>query len=150
MWRETLYCAELLKYPPEKLKILASELAESLEEAKDFNAAATIHQDYLSGIETTVRLLCRTYQFAEATRIAVLNGKPKLLESTIDPGLLECFNTMIELIADCKAQIGAQVPRLRDLRIKRKQEPCMLSSQVLASYSDKVDSSPFCRRPIHI
>jgi elongator complex protein 1 len=130
MWREALYCAELLQYPPEKLKLLASELAESLEEAKDFNASSVIHRDYLGDIEASVKLLCRTYQFAEATRIAILNGKPQLLEKSIDPGLVECFNSMTELIADCKAQIGAQIPRLRDLRIKKEQEPCELSNRV--------------------
>jgi elongator complex protein 1 len=123
-WREALSCAETLRWPQEKVKSLANELADLLEESKEYTSAATIHLEYIENIEAATKLLCRACQFAEASRITIYHKRPDLLESAIEPGLLECFNTTTELIADCKAQIKAQVPRLRELRIKKEQEPC--------------------------
>jgi elongator complex protein 1 len=132
LWREALYCAELLHWPSEKVETLAIELAESLEESKDLQSAATIYAQYLGNFGLATKLLCRSYQFAEATRLVIRKGHPELLQDSIDPGLLECFNTTTELIADCKAQIAAQVPRLRELRIKKEEEPCTLESLIEA------------------
>jgi elongator complex protein 1 len=50
-------------------------------------------------------------------------GKPELLESVVDPGLGEGFAQTSELIADCKAQLTAQVNRLRELRAKKEENP---------------------------
>ena len=36
---------------------------------------------------------------------------------------MEGMGTMTELLAECKAQINAQVPRLRELRVKKVEEP---------------------------
>jgi elongator complex protein 1 len=123
MWREALSCASLLPLSQQDLKILARDLAEGLVESKDFQSAARIHVEYLSDAEQAARLLCKAYQFAEAARIVALHGNHEMLDSVVDAGLVECFNSTTELLADCKAQIGAQVPRLRELRIKKEQEP---------------------------
>ena len=108
---------------------MAKELAESLEESKEFQSAATIRLEYLDDIENSARLLCRAYQFADAVRLVSLRERSDLLKIVTDPGLIEGFNTTSELLADCKAQISAQVPRLRELRIKKEQEPRKCSKQ---------------------
>ena len=127
MWREALSCGSLLPLSKQDLIVLARDLAEGLVESKDLSSAARIHLEYLSDVEQAARLLCRAYQFADATRIVALYGQPEMLASVIDTGLIECFNSTTELLADCKAQIGAQVPRLRELRVKKEQEPCKLA-----------------------
>jgi elongator complex protein 1 len=124
LWREALSCAGLSSMPEPQIHELASSLADGLEEAKEYQSAATVYLDYLEDVENGARLLCRAYQFADAIRIVIRRKKLNLLNDFIDPGLVEGFNTTSELIADCKSQIGAQLPRLKELRIKKEQEPC--------------------------
>jgi elongator complex protein 1 len=125
MWREALSCANLLSLPEEEVASLARDLADALIESKDFRNAATIYLDYIGDLETAAQLFCKAYMFSESSRIIALQRKPELLKSILDAGLIECFNTTTDLLADCKGQLGAQVPRLRDLRVKKEQEPRM-------------------------
>lgn len=122
MWREALSCAGFRQLTGRDLTDMASDLADELEESKDYQGAARVCLDYLSDVGRSAGLLCKAYQFQEAIRLVVLHDKVGLLE-TVDTGLVECFNSTTELLADCKAQIGAQVPRLRELRVKKLQEP---------------------------
>ena len=106
-----------------QLHSLARTLAEVLIESKDFFSAATIHLDYLSDLSTATKIFCKGYYFAEAIRIAGLNQRMDLLETVIDPGLVNGMGSMIELLADCKSQLNAQVPRIRELRLKKVEDP---------------------------
>ena len=123
MWREALSCAGVLKLTGRDLTDLASDLADEMEEAKDYQGAARVCLDYLSDVERCAGLLCKANQFQEAIRLVVLHNKATLLDTVIDTGLAECFNSTTEFLDDCKAQIGAQIPRLRELRVKKLQKP---------------------------
>jgi elongator complex protein 1 len=123
MWREALSCAGALQLTGRDLTDLASDLADEMEEAKDHQGAARVCLDYLSDVERCAGLLCKANQFKEAIRLVVLHDKMPLLETVVDAGLVEAFNSTTELLADCRRQIGAQVPRLRELRVKKLQEP---------------------------
>ena len=124
-WRETLYSA-LSQTPPlsgPALIDLASTLHEALIESKDYFAAATIQLDYLSSIESAARTFCKGYFFADALHLVALKEMSQLLESVIDPGLGEALASSTELLAECKAQLLAQVPRIRELRAKALADP---------------------------
>ena len=95
----------------------------SLLDLKDYHSAATIHLDYLHDIESSARLFCKGYFFADAIRILSLNKRPDLIDAIVDTGLAEGLGTMTEILAECKAQLNAQVPRLQELRIKKVEEP---------------------------
>ena len=41
----------------------------------------------------------------------------------MDGGLAEGMATITELLADCKGQLNAQLPRLRELRVKKRETP---------------------------
>jgi len=123
LWKETLACATLIPLPQPQLHSLCQTLSDTLIESKNFSAAATIHLDYLSDIPTATRLLCKGYFFADALRIIGLHSLPDLLTSIIDVGLVDGMATMTELLADCKSQLNAQVPRIRELRLKKAQDP---------------------------
>jgi elongator complex protein 1 len=123
LWREALSCADLLPLPPAERTELAESLADGLTESKDYQSAATIHLEYLLDTEAAARSLCKAYMFADAMRIVALHRRPEVLKSIIDTGLVEGFNSMIELLADCKNQLNAQVPRLKELRLKKEQDP---------------------------
>ncbi|KAK7612769.1 IKI3 family-domain-containing protein [Phyllosticta paracitricarpa] len=123
MWREALSCATFVPLAHEELIDLATALADTLAETKDFAAAATVHLEYLDDLEGATRLFCKGYHFAEAMRIVGLKGRRELVEAVIDPGLVEGSAAMTELLAECKGQLNAQVPRLRELRVKKREDP---------------------------
>ncbi|KAF4621520.1 hypothetical protein G7Y89_g14553 [Cudoniella acicularis] len=124
-WRETLFCALAQTPPlaPEALTDLATTLAEALTESKDHHSAGTIHLEYLSSIPNACRSFCKGYFFADALHLVALKRQPGLLESVIDPGLGEALASSTELLAECKAQLLAQVPRIRELRAKALADP---------------------------
>ncbi|KAJ9141969.1 Elongator complex protein 1 [Pleurostoma richardsiae] len=124
-WRECLFTA-LQQTPPlsaGSLADLATALADALYEAKDYASAATIHLEYLSSSEAAVRCFCKGYHFADAMRLVVLRNRADLLESAVDPGLTDALSSSTELLADCKAQLRAQVPRIAELRRRAAEDP---------------------------
>jgi elongator complex protein 1 len=124
-WRETLFCA-LSQTPPlsgTRLTDLATSLYDALVESKDYFAAATIQVNYLSSIENSARTFCKGYFFADALHLISLKAQPALLERVIDPGLADALGSSTELLAECKAQLLAQVPRIRELRAKAVADP---------------------------
>ena len=123
LWKESLSCATLIPLPQPQLLSLAQTLADILSETKDFYSAAIIHLDYLADIATAGRTFCRGYFFADALRIVGLRQRPDLLETIIDTGLVEGMASMTELLADCKSQLNAQIPRIRELRTKKAEDP---------------------------
>jgi elongator complex protein 1 len=124
-WRECLYAAQQQNppLPPAKLSEIATSLADALREAKDHASAATIHLDYLSSVPSAIQHLCKGYLFADALRLAALHSRADLLPTAIDTGLAEALSSSTEFLADCKAQLAAQVPRIAELRLKAREDP---------------------------
>ncbi|KAF9877790.1 hypothetical protein CkaCkLH20_04925 [Colletotrichum karsti] len=124
-WRECLFAAQQQTPPPsdDAFADLASTLAEALWEGKEYAAAATIHADYLSSLETAVKCLCKAYHFAEALRLIARDRRPDLLPTVFDAGLVEALSSSTEFLADCKSQLLAQVPRVAELRKKAAEDP---------------------------
>jgi len=123
LWQESLSCATLIPLSQPELHSLARTLADDQIESKHFHAAASIHLGYLSDIPTATRLFCKGYFFADALSMAGLHQRTDLLESVIDIGLAEGMAIMTELLADCKSQLNAQIPRIRELRLKKAEDP---------------------------
>ncbi|CZS90540.1 related to killer toxin insensitive protein 3 [Rhynchosporium agropyri] len=124
-WRETLFCA-LSQTPPlsgPSLTDLATSLYDALLESKDYLAASTIQLEYLYSIPSACRAYCKGYFFSEALHLIAQKQQPSLLEEVIDPGLGDAFASSTELLAECKAQLLAQVPRIRELRAKALADP---------------------------
>ncbi|ODH23951.1 hypothetical protein ACO22_05347 [Paracoccidioides brasiliensis] len=123
-WRECLYCASLVPLPEAQMTSLAQSLATTLtDETKDYISAARIHSEHLHDIPTAARLLCRGNQFGEACRLLALHGKQSLISDIVDSALGDAMGSMIDLLADCKAQLNAQVPRIEELRVRRATDP---------------------------
>ena len=140
LWKESLACANLVPLPQSQLHFLANTLADELIESKDFSSAATIHLDHLSDIPTAARLFCKGYFFADALRIVSSRQRTDLLESVVDAGLLDGMASMTELLADCKSQLHAQVPRIRDLRAKKARDPLAFFDGDINSGADIPDN----------
>ncbi|EPS28691.1 hypothetical protein PDE_03637 [Penicillium oxalicum 114-2] len=124
LWRESLYCAMMASLPEDELTAFINELATTqVDEARDYVAAATIYAEHLHDVVTAAQLLCRGSKFADAARLLTLHGKKDLVEEIVDSGLAEAMGSMTDLLADCKAQLNAQVPRVRELRQLRAADP---------------------------
>lgn len=123
LWKESLSCAMLIPLPSAEFQSLARKLAEAQIESKDFFSAATIHLDYLSDVPNATRIFCQGYHFADAIRTAILHQQSDLLSSIVDAGLVDGLVSTTELLADCKTQLAAQVPRIQELRIKKAEDP---------------------------
>jgi elongator complex protein 1 len=123
MWEESLSSASLAGVSEDELKNLAESLAEDLTASKSYHAASTVTLQYLSDLPSALRLLCRGSLFSSAIRLATLHKQPDLVEEVIDPGLIERSAEMTELLAEMKGQLGAQVPRLLELRKKKAEDP---------------------------
>ena len=108
----------------EEINAHATTLATTLiEENRDYVSAAQIYIDHLHDTPVAARLLCRGSRFADATRILTLHGHQGLIGEIVDTGLAEAMGSMTDLIADCRSQLNSQVPRIRELRIRRIEDP---------------------------
>lgn len=125
-WREALHCASMA-HPwddTSKLGPIALQLATTLtEEQRDYRSASQIYTDYLHDIPRGARLLCKGSYFAESLRLLSLNNLTALIPDIIDTSLAEKSGEVTELIADCRAQLSAQVPRIQELRLKKAEDP---------------------------
>lgn len=139
-WREALACANLVPLEPDRLQSLAISLATTLtEEARDYRSAASIHIDYLKDILTGCRLLCKGSYVAEAIRMLALHQHSDKLPEIIDAGLAEKFGEITELLADCKSQFNAQLPRIKELRVKKAEDPLAFFGGDAAMLDGEVD-----------
>lgn len=124
-WRECLFTAQQQDpgLSADAFSELASALADALWEAKDYASAAAVHVEYLDSLDAAVRCLCKGYHFADAMRLVVQRGRADLLPSGVDAGLADALSSSTEFLAECKAQLRAQVPRIAELRRKAIDDP---------------------------
>ena len=125
-WRESLACAGQAGIPSSEIQALAEAFADTLYEDKDYFNSARLYQDYQGGGQRAARVYCKGLHFAEAIRLIVAQEDHRLLEVIVDQSLAEAMAETTEVLADCKAQIHAQVPRLQELRTKKEEDPCAL------------------------
>ena len=110
--------------PETQLIELANTLATTLtDEEKDYVSAAHIHAQHLQDIPGAARLLCRGSHFGDACRLLALHGQKSLVEDIVDGAIADAMGSMTELLADCRNQLLAQVPRIRELRVRRAADP---------------------------
>jgi elongator complex protein 1 len=122
-WRESLTCAQMTELPPDQLQFLARSLSTACAQSRDYHSAATIFSDHLSDIPEAARLLCKGSLFQDAMYVLALHNQRTLIPEIVETGLREKTGEITELLADCKAQLNAQVPRIQELRVKKAEDP---------------------------
>ncbi|KAJ3499885.1 hypothetical protein NLJ89_g10033 [Agrocybe chaxingu] len=98
-------------------------IAEELASKKRYGEAARVLLDYSKDIREAVIALLQGNLFSEARRIIRLNVIPELLEEVIHPASLESRAQIAEDIGEMREQIRKQVSRIRELRVKKVEEP---------------------------
>jgi elongator complex protein 1 len=122
-WRESLTCAQTAELSRDQLQSLARSLSTACTESRDYRSAAAINTDYLSDIPEAARLLCKGSLFQDANYLLTLHNRRDLVPEIVDHGLIEKSGEISEVLADCKAQLKAQVPRIQELRMKKAEDP---------------------------
>lgn len=119
-----MYCAMMVPLSAEELRSHATTLATTLtDESRDYVSAAQIHAEHLHDIPGAARLYCRGSRFADATRLLATHGHQALIPEIVDAGLADSMGSMTDLLADFRGQLNAQVPRIRELRVRRAADP---------------------------
>ena len=107
---------------------------------KRYTEASHVLLDYAEDVREAVITLVQGNQFSEARRIVSgtnrflsyfcginsqisLHEHHELLEEIIDPAVLEARNQIAEDLTEMREQLQKQVLRLRELRIKKVEEP---------------------------
>lgn len=98
-------------------------MVESLTEDHKYSDAAEIEYQFLGNVEAAVKLYCKQYWYDQAILLAEKTKKPELIESIVDVQIGEGFGVIAELLADCKGQMHSQLKRLRELRLKKQEDP---------------------------
>jgi elongator complex protein 1 len=123
MWRELFEFAQLQKIEPEDIVAMAYRVAEDLTSKKRYTEAGQVLLGYAEDVREAIIALVQGNQFSEARRIIALHEQPELLEEIINPAVLEARAQIAEDLTEMREQLQKQVARLRELRIKKLEEP---------------------------
>lgn len=117
LWPEALQMASSAGIDPYDV---ASRMVERMIDQSKFSEAATIYHGYLNDDDSAIQLHCRAYEFSRAMLLA---AKSKKIDSLVKPGLTEAFVQISELLSEMRTQLNNQLPRLREVREKRDDNP---------------------------
>ncbi|TRM68918.1 IKI3 family-domain-containing protein [Schizophyllum amplum] len=102
---------------------MAFRVAEGLVAKKKHGDAARVLIDHARDVREAVIALAQGNLFSDARRIITLHSRPELLEDIVHPGALESRAQIGEDISEMREQIRKQVRRVRELRVKKTEEP---------------------------
>ncbi|KAJ3564648.1 hypothetical protein NP233_g8162 [Leucocoprinus birnbaumii] len=122
-WQELFMLAVLNDMPDAGLVEMAYRVAEDLVSKKRHSEAARVLLDYAKNIREAVIALVGGNAFAEARRVIALNKQPELMEDVVYPAALESKAQFTEDITEMREQIRKQLNRIRELRIRKVEEP---------------------------
>ncbi|KAF8058697.1 pol II transcription elongation factor [Lyophyllum atratum] len=122
-WQELFYLAAQTRMPEEDIVSTGYRVAEDLTSKKRHAEAARVLLDYSKDIREGIIAYVQGNHFSEARRITALHSKPELVEDVIHPAALESCAQVVEDVNECKEQLRKQLSRIRELRIRKVEEP---------------------------
>lgn len=122
-WLEAIAIALKPEFKDSKLKDTCEQLVSNLEYIHEYASAAYISHKYLSQVKESLELYCKDYQYSKAMEVCMVENQLDMIEAVIDPLMSDGFGAIAELIADCKGQLDSQLRRLRELRVKKEEDP---------------------------
>lgn len=115
LWPEALSCTMLAGLSPVEM---AQHMAQQMMDQSRYSEAAAIYHEYLHDDESAVKMYCKAYQFDQAILLA--RGQVDIL---VRSQAIEAFVQTSELLSDMRAQLRSQLPRLREVRRRRYENP---------------------------
>ncbi|KAL7277687.1 hypothetical protein ACG7TL_008619 [Trametes sanguinea] len=122
-WQELFELAVQQQLSADELKDTAYRVAEDLVSKKRTLEASAVLLDYAKDVREATIALVEGSHFSEARRIIVLHHRPELMAEIIHPGALECRSRIAEDLTEMREQLLKQVNRLRELRVRKVEEP---------------------------
>ncbi|KAI5835371.1 IkappaB kinase complex, IKAP component [Schizophyllum commune Tattone D] len=102
---------------------MAYRVAEGLVSKKKYADAGRVLLDHAHDVREAVIALVQGNLFSNARRVITLHNRPELLGDIVQPGALESRAQIEEDIGEMREQIRKQVNRVRELRVKKVEEP---------------------------
>lgn len=96
---------------------------EDLQSKKRYVEAGQVLLEYRKDVRGAVMALVQGNAFSEARRISNLHRRPELLEEIIRPASLDSRSQIAEDINDMREQARKQRNRIRELRVRKVEEP---------------------------
>ncbi|KAG6918878.1 hypothetical protein DXG01_010942 [Tephrocybe rancida] len=122
-WQELFYLASRTGMSEEDIIATGYRLAEDLTSKKRHSEAAQVLLDYAKDIREAIIAFVQGNHFSEARRIIALQSKPELIEDVVHPAALDSCAQIVEDTNECKEQLRKQLNRVRELRIRKVEEP---------------------------
>ncbi|OCB85125.1 IkappaB kinase complex, IKAP component [Sanghuangporus baumii] len=123
MWREALELAIRECVDEIAFADLTHRLADELLSKKRYEEAARVFLDHAKSVRQCVSALAQGNMFSEARRIISLHREPSLLEEIVQPATLDTCTRITEDLDEMRTQLRKQLERIRELRIKKTEEP---------------------------
>ncbi|BFZ54565.1 Putative elongator complex protein 1 [Savitreella phatthalungensis] len=141
-WRECLATARLAMSASDSsaCNALASELADTQESSKRFADAAIIHHTILRNEDRAIEFYCRAFDYATALLLA--GSSQAKLDKLIRPRLTEHVVAQRDLLNEMATQLASQLPRLREVRKRRVEDPTSFFEGFLSGGHGGLDDTP--------
>ncbi|KAG6809392.1 hypothetical protein H0H92_000447 [Tricholoma furcatifolium] len=122
-WQELFYLACQTGMPEDEVVATGYRVAEDLVSKKRHPEAARVLLDYAKDIREAIIAYVHGNHFSEARRVIMLESKPELVEDVVHPAALESCAQIVEDTNECKEQLRKQLNRVRELRVRKVEEP---------------------------
>lgn len=122
-WQELFDLAVRTSMAEGNIVTTGYRIAEDLVAKKRHSEAARVLLDYSKDIREAVIALVQGNHFSEARRVTTLTSNPELLADVIYSAASDSCAQIIEDINECREQLQKQLNRLRELRIKKVEDP---------------------------
>ncbi|KAL2642617.1 hypothetical protein R1flu_010204 [Riccia fluitans] len=118
-WEHVMVMAGRLGKSASDIRELAVELRDELEAMGRPKEAARIALDYLEDVEGSMRLLLDAQEWAEVARLGYLKNQQQLIETQLQPAVLECATTQLRELSDSVEKVGKYLARFLALHQRR-------------------------------
>ncbi|RHZ45275.1 hypothetical protein Glove_682g24 [Diversispora epigaea] len=126
-WREALAIAQEMKYSLDDIFDLTLNLAEILEDKRQYQEAAQILLDYVKETEKSIELLCKGHHWVEAMRVSYMYNREDLIQSNIRPSIIEGHVQLLQDVNSMLDQLNQQTTRLKEIRTNKANQPELLN-----------------------
>ncbi|KAJ7799963.1 pol II transcription elongation factor [Mycena olivaceomarginata] len=122
-WQELFDLAGRTGASQDDITVMGYRVAEDLASKKRYSEAGRVLLDYAKDVREAVIALVQGNRFSEARRIVTLTDSQPFLTEIIHPGALESRAQISEDISEMREQLRKQLQRIRELRVKKAEEP---------------------------
>lgn len=124
-WQEAFALALVENRPTTEIISLANTMASRLESTARHSEAARVKLEYGQDIEGALDSYGKANDITECRRICAAYKRLDLLETHVKPAALQAQSMIVEDVALMKDQLGKQMSRLKELQVKKEEQPAI-------------------------